>query len=1010
MKLSQTWFVAAFLVMVTGLLSPVRVWAAAAAPAPNTEAGIELGAPFADNAVLQRQMAVPVWGWSQPGTKMTVAFAGQVKSAAAGADGKWMVHLDPLAASFEPRTMTITSGAGAQRTLKNILVGEVWLAAGQSNMELAASRTDCKNLVVKPKDGVVPIREFSITSCYAQLQPIEKAQGEWKCGDYGAYSAIALSFADVLYQELGVPIGILNCSFSETSIQAWTPRVGFQGGKDAYTQAIYQKVLESDPHTPEHQAAWDRFYQQIAETLQDNAERVKKGEQPQAIPTQPPGNLRSNRDATWLFNARLNPVIPYALRGAIWNQGYANMREGLVYYNNLHSLIRGWRLLWDRPDLPVYFHQFYTPGNGNDQPSIASTSEMRLGTWLARDIPHADMASQIDIGGAVHYFDKAVPGLRFALLALKYQYPATPLQPTHDTPAWQMPRDGKAADLVAHGPMFKSYTVEGNKLIVSFDHADGGLVVAQTAINPRGFSNPKVIPDGDAQVKLFYLADAQRVWHPAQMKIAGDQVVLTADGVSAPQGVSYATSGVAFQPNLYNQALLPTTPFIYFDHKLVTSQTWPDPELKIAGVAVNPNSVGLLYEWRKMPLLSTQFRDNAVLQAGQPITFWGSVLHDWGYAAKGKAVVEFSFAGIHQTIPVQPGPSIVTLGPGTTCLGSGMEWRVTVPAMPASAEPKTLKVRFLIDGKLAHETICTNIVIGDVWYVAAPQMKMEVPAVPPSQGMVRVMVRRAKRSAAPCPSRYSVAVSTTPDNRFACRWENATGGFAGLLGQEIHARTGQPVGIIFMQNTVAKKGANPPLKSWIAGPCLKTAPSLRNDYRQFEMKIPGTSYYDANVRQYVAAWKQYWGQYIPQMIATKGIPAGAEWGGVWGHYPMLDDSVKSTASETYNVLVDSFTPAALKGIVFLTSPDMFRQDQGALFGEQMTALANCWKGQFGGQDPHFFYTVPSRELAPKIAEPQGIQGTSTALTITQWPTGKAGKDGKPPVADLIKQIVADTYR
>ena len=931
-------------------------------------AAIEMGAPFADHAILQRQMPVPVWGWSEPGARVTVEFAGQKKTATAGKDGKWMLKLDEMEASFEPREMAVADNQGKQVVIKNILVGEVWLASGQSNMQWQVQKSSCSRLRVEAKGNVAPIREFEVTSVYAQLHPIERADGAWKNGDYGSYSAIAFAFAHRLYGELNLPIGILNCSFSQTAIQAWVPRVGFRDGKDEYTKAIYKKILQTDPTTPEHKAAWNTFYQNIEDTLKENAQRVSNGEAPQEISTKIPGNMSGNRDASWLFNGRLNPVVPYAIRGAIWNQGYANMGEGLPYYHNLHSLIRGWRLRWDRPELPVYFHQFYSAGQKgeNNNPSIGSTAEMRLGTWLARDIPHAGMASQIDITGAIHYWNKAVPGQRLALHALKNQY---------------------GRKVVADGPMFKSYKVQGGKLIVEFDHAEGGLVVAETGSNAdrsnqdgTGFADPKIVENGDDQVKLFYLADENRIWYPADMSIDGDKVVLTSPKVKQPRGVSYATGGVGFQPNLYNRALLPMTPFIYYDNQLVTSGTWPDEGLKINGVVPDPNSVGKMYEWRKMPLLSTQFRDNAVLQAGVPITIWGSAVHDYGHEAEGEAVIKFSFAGIEKTIPVKSDPAIVDLGPGQSRFASGKEWRVTVPAMAASAEPKTLKVTFTIDGEVAHERVCTNIVVGDVWYVAAPQIKLELPAVKPSGGVVRVMTRKAKRSSNPKPSRYSVCVSRTPKNRFACTWDDAGSDLAGILGHRIAAKTGKPVGIIFMQNVVPKDGTNPELKSWIAADYLKQAPSLMEDYKDLAAVLPGNPYYDANVHRYVAAWKQYWSEYIPRMTATRAVPDGA----AWGSYPTLASSVTSEAAQTYNVLVHSFTPGSFKGIIFLASPEMFTRDQGANYAEQLSALANCWKDRFGGQDPNFIYTIPNKALAPKITTPEKIKGKSTAVEITEW--------------------------
>ena len=584
----------------------------------------KIGAPFRDNAVLQQGMKVPVWGWSKPGTKVTVEFAGQKKSSKAGKDGKWMLKLNPLKASFETAEMKITEGKGDTITLKNILVGEVWLASGQSNMQWKVNKSSCmviaQEFAAEQEGKVAPIRELEVTSVVAMLHPIEKAEGAWKDGNYTDYSAIAFAFAHKLYKELNVPIGILNCSFSQTAIQAWVPREGFRDAKDEYTQAIYQKILETDPSTSEHKAAWNQFYQSVEDTLKDNSQRVAKGQSPKSVSTKTPGNMSGNRDASWLFNGRLNPVVPFAIRGGIWNQGYANMGEGLPYYNNLHSLVRGWRMVWDKPELPVYFHQFYSNGMKPDtpnHPSIGSTAEMRLGTWLARDIPHTGMASQIDITGGIHYSNKAVPGRRLALHALKNQY-------------------GKK--VVADGPMFKSYSVKGNKLIVEFDHADGGLVVADSTFNRNrknegatGLADPIVIENGEDQVKLFYIADSQRVWYPATVSIDGEKVILSSPKVKKPRGVSYGTAGIGFQPNLYNKALLPMTPFIYFDNKLVTSKDWPDEKLKVDGVEINPDSVGKVAEWYKMPLLSTQFRENAVFQAGVPITIWGSVLHDyWG--------------------------------------------------------------------------------------------------------------------------------------------------------------------------------------------------------------------------------------------------------------------------------------------------------------------------------------------------------------------------------------------
>ena len=947
---------------------------------------IELGAPFRDHAILQRGMLVPVWGWSKPGTKITLEFAGQHETAEAGKDGKWMVTLKPLKASAEPADMLISDSEGKKVLLKNILVGEVWMASGQSNMQWMAGKSDVAKIIAGlSTNGKQPlIREFQVTSVYSSLHPIEKAHGSWKQGDFATHSAVAFAFAHKLYEELQVPIGILNCSFSQTSIEAWTPRCGFADGKDDYTKSVYQKILESDPTTPEHKTAWNAYYQAQEEALKANAERVKNGLEALPVKIATPGNVNDNRAPSWMFNGRLNPVIPYALRGCIWNQGYANINGGLTYYDNLHSLIRGWRACWNRPDLPVYFHQFYCPNGVSDAFNIESMSEMRLGAWLARDIPNTGMASQIDVTGAIHYYNKAVPGQRLALHALKNQY-------------------GKA--IVADGPMFKSYKVQDNQVVVEFDFAQGGLVVAETGANAlgkekgtTGFSNPKIMENSEEKVKLFYLADENRVWYRASMKIDNDKVIVTSPKVKSPRGVAYATGGVGFVPNLYNRALLPMTPFIYYDHKQVTAKTWPDALVKVDGVTPDLSKAGLLEEYRKMPLLSSQFVRNAVLQADQPVTIWGSALHDWGYEVKGTAMIQFSFAGVEKTIPVTPGMR---------------EWQVTLPPMKASAEPKTLKVAFTINGELAHERVCTNVVFGDVWYVAAPAMA-PLPDVPATgTSVVRVMKRQAKRSTFARPSRYSVSVSMTPDNKFASRWEDAQGGLAAMLGRRLAEKSGRPVGIIFMQGATGKDDVDQELKSWISADALNQAPSLMEDYKSVIAMYPGNPYYDANVRRYVADWKKYWGEYIPEMIATKKVPDGK----TWGTYPSLANSATpSEASQGYNVMVCSFTPARLKGILFISSPKMVEADQGANYGSELSVLANDWKKKFGSPEALFFYTIPSKELAPKVTKPEQITGKSDGYEMAHaWTTSKRGDKAGEAVVNkqclgLIDFIINEAYK
>lgn len=942
-------------------------------------AELKLAAPFSDGAVMQREMDAPVWGWAKPGTKVTVEFAGQKKTATTGKNGKWMLELDPLKASFEPQVMSVTDSAGGKVTVKDILVGEVWLASGQSNMQWTASKSDVgrdlqkqiKERVEAGKEKATVIREGKVMDVYAAPQPIEHATIEWS-KDIEGFSAISYAFAYEIARELDVPVGIANTAFSTTQIQTWIPRQGFRDGEGEYTQGIYEETLEMIPGTPKHKAAWEQFYKDIEQTIAENEKLVKQGKPAKEISTKTPGAMSGNRDATWMYNARINPWVPYAIRGGIWNQGYASQGEGIKYFDNLQSLVRGWREVFGQPDLPVYFHQFYRGGRVSDQmdntPSMSGTSEMRLGTMLAAEaIPNADFASQIDIGGGIHYGSKSLPGKRLALHALKNQY-------------------GK--DIVSHGPIFKSYEVKGDKVIVSFKHAEGGLVVGMPDVKNMAIAD--VIPNGEEKVTLFYIADQDRLWHPATFKIQGDKVVVSAKGVKSPKGISYATPGVSFQPNLYNKAMLPMSPFMYYDHKLVTQATWPEETLRVKGV--EPEVAGLEYEYRKMPLLSTQFRDNAVLQAGQPVTIWGSAVHPWVHhgaeekRAKGDVKIHFTFGDIKKVIQVTPDMD---------------EWQVTLPSMPASTKPYKLNVKYTIDGELIHERSAENIVFGDVWYVASPVNDVYVPYKKVEGVPVRALKNGSKRTANPSASRFSIAVSTTPDNRFAATWEPATG-LAASLGYRIAARTGKPVGIIYMDSLAQKDTIGPPLKEWMPMAALENAPSLLDDYKQLASLKPGTKYYNENAERYIEAWKTYWNEYVTEMKRTGKVPDGS----AWGSFPRLAGEVNTKATHTYNVLVHSFTPVALKGVIFLTGPGAVQDDQGANFGEQMSALANGWQQGFDSEGAMFFYTLPSKKLAPKITRPTEIKGASVGVEVEAWPEA-VNPRAKEKQADKQMEFILD---
>ena len=963
---------------------------------------IQLGAPFHDHAILQRGTKVPVWGWSKAGTELTVTFAGQTKSTTAGKDGnpsspkgsagaspssplgfaavKWTIWLDPLEASSEPREMVIAEKGGKTEILKDILVGEVWLASGQSNMQWPAAKTDVgrvlqKGIHTRVKAGaerMPQIREVKIPGFASSLIPQEKAKAQWS-KDWRSFSAIAFAFAYEVQRELQVPVGIVNCTFSSTPIQAWAHRDGFRDGKDEFTQAVHQRILEADQNAPEHETAWQRYYEELRSWARECGESIAKG---RPIPSQPPapGNLRGSRDATWLYNSKTHPMAPYAIKGVIWNQGYHNSGDGIVYRNYLHSLVRSFRAVWDEPDLPVYFHQFYSLGSDWDGITLNSYAEMRLGTWLAHgDIPNAAMASQIDITGSVHYGNKTVPGQRLALHALKNQY-------------------GK--DIIANGPMYRSYTVRGDTLILELDHAQG-LKVGRSGSG--GIAAPIPVEHGEDQVTLFYLAGRDLKWHRARVKILGEAIELTAPGLREPCGVAYGCNGVGRLPNIYNEAMLPLTPFIYFDHKLVVSDqwelahimmpdhpiemmTWPMEYIPLADREVDPTTYGIMCKYRRLPLLSPQFRDGGVIQAGVPTRIYG--------AAVPGSVVRVVFAGMERTVRVGSNES---------------EWEATFDALPATEKPTTIHATCTLDGTLAHERTIGNIVIGDLWYVSVNNASMpeiaRYPRYDAPTGPVRMFQTATKKTSNPMPDRFKLTVTGTVKSRFYAKWAPPQG-LAKELGDRINAATGKPVGVIVMNTQ-----GDVPVKGMVGYRWLEQVPAWKDDFDQLRRKYSVDPEAHAEyVELLIKGWQDYWMRYLTDPTFSKS----RESGGV----PRLRGAarVNTPATTRYNLVVAPYGPANFKGVICFTPKSFMGDNEGASFGNEFQVMVNCWKDTFAyGKrvlDPHFVYTVPTRSLAQRLTVPSGIKGMSTAVEMAQWPElVKRGRKRVPIIGDDIKAVL-----
>ena len=498
-------------------------------------AAVRLPKVFGDHMVLQRGMPVPVWGWAEKGQELTVTFAGQEKKATAGADGRWMVKLDALETSEKPATLTVTAGGeGKAIRLKDVLVGEVWIGSGQSNMEMGVG--GCLEAGKVIKDAKYPkIRLFTVPKRPSGY-PMDDVDGQWRAcdpGSVGGFSAALYFFGLRIHKDVGVPVGLIHTSWGGTRIEPWTPPCGFKAVESL--KGIVKQVADA-------RARYDREMAASLGAIEGWLSRAKsavarKGSIP-PFPALPRHPLNSSGTPTGLYNGMVHPLIPFAFRGATWYQGESNGGEGMSYYEKKKALIGGWRELWGQGDFAFYFVQlanFQAPSRkpeGGD-----GWARVREAQTACLDIPHTGMAVIIDIGmaGNIHPKNKQDVGERLAL--------------------WALAKDYGKKDLVYSGPQFKSMKVDGGKIVVSFDHVGGGLMVGEK----EGLAPTKEVKDGE--LKQFAIAGADKKWVWAKAEIQGETVVVSSDEVAKPVAVRYAFSMNPEGCNLYNKEGLPAVPF-----------------------------------------------------------------------------------------------------------------------------------------------------------------------------------------------------------------------------------------------------------------------------------------------------------------------------------------------------------------------------------------------------------------------------------------------------------------
>ena len=517
--------------------------------AGTARADVHLPGIFGDHMVLEQDGKIPVWGTADTGEAITVALADHAAKATADANGKWRVDLDPLPPTATPLTLTVTG----KTTVKfaDVLIGDVWLCSGQSNMSFALNRAHNADTEI-PKADDPQLRFFTVASS-AAFDPQTDVKGRWEVsapGTVPACSAVAYFFGRELRHDLSRPIGLIVSSVPGMPAQAFTSLDALQQAPPfANYVREHQIAVQDFPINQQKYPAALAAYQDKLKAWQEAAPKAGAGDvspSPPAAPATPmphppvPPGPRSNTPSV-LFNGMIAPLIPYAIKGAIWYQGEANAANGLEYQTLFPRMIADWRARWGEGDFPFLYVQLANYG-GNGSKGFPLVREAQLKTL---SVPNTGMAVIIDIGNPVdiHPKDKLDVGLRLALAARHVAY---------------------KQELVYSGPIYDTMKIEGGKIRVTFTQTGSGLQMSAPPWTPTG--QP---PPAPTSLTGFAIAGADQKWVDAQAQIDGNTIVVSSDEVTSPVAVRY---GWAPSPacNLYNKEGLLASPF--------RSDDWNDPK------------------------------------------------------------------------------------------------------------------------------------------------------------------------------------------------------------------------------------------------------------------------------------------------------------------------------------------------------------------------------------------------------------------------------------------------
>jgi sialate O-acetylesterase len=480
-----------------------------------SRADFQLPALFSDNLVLQRNVSLPVWGWADDGEVITVNFRGQ-KVTTTAQNGKWSVRLRKQKAGG-PDLLTIASAA-RRVELENVMVGEVWVASGQSNMEWPVTQSD------QPQEAIASatnslIRFFMVPNVKSEA-PTIRINSSWKtCSPemIGGYSAVAYHFARDLQAARKVPIGIIQSDWGGSPAEVWMNRESLE------INSRYQsEILDASAE------AWKKHQQALIDFEKEKAVAASKGEE---FKKQAP---RFGWRPTELYNGMIAPLIPYAISGAIWYQGESNAGRAEQYRTLFPDMIRNWRRDWGQGDFTFLQVQLAPFMKIQDQPQESGWAELREAQLLATKVmPNVGMVVITDVGDPadIHPRKKQPVGARLALAARGIAY---------------------GEKIEYSGPLYRSMRVDGGRIALSFDHVGKGLEAR------------------DGELKGFAICGEDRRFVWAKAEIVGDSVIVSSPEVAKPVAVRYGWADCPVV-NLWNKDGLPASPFRTDDFPMTTA-------------------------------------------------------------------------------------------------------------------------------------------------------------------------------------------------------------------------------------------------------------------------------------------------------------------------------------------------------------------------------------------------------------------------------------------------------